>query len=220
MSKYTEPNLQKAAVITIDVQNDCSLPGAIAEIKGTYEAIPNMVEILENCRLKNMPIIHVVRIYEEDGSNVDLCRRELIESGASILRPETEGVNLVKEIMPNDGAELNFKSLLAGDLQEIGNHEWVIYKPRWGAFYKTKLEKFLHDMDVDTLIIIGCNFPNCPRTTIYEASERDFKVIMVADAVSGVYEKGLDELKNIGVYMSFTQTFIKEISSLRINVKN
>jgi nicotinamidase-related amidase len=48
-------------------------------------------------------------------------------------------------------------------------------------------------------VICGCNFPNCPRTTIYEASERDFNIVFVPDATSGVYARGLDELKGIGV---------------------
>ena len=46
---------------------------------------------------------------------------------------------------------------------------------------------------------LGCNFPNCPRTSIYEASERDFRVVVVEDAISGIYERGKEELRNIGV---------------------
>ncbi len=45
----------------------------------------------------------------------------------------------------------------------------------------------------------GCNFPNCPRASIYEASERDFRLVLVRDAVSGLYERGERELANIGV---------------------
>jgi nicotinamidase-related amidase len=52
---------------------------------------------------------------------------------------------------------------------------------------------------VSTLLFCGCNFPNCPRTSIYEASERDFRVVLVRDAVSGLYERGEQELANIGV---------------------
>jgi hypothetical protein len=48
-------------------------------------------------------------------------------------------------------------------------------------------------------VFCGCNFPNCPRTSIYEASERDFRVVLAQDAISGLYDKGLEELENIGV---------------------
>jgi nicotinamidase-related amidase len=51
-----------------------------------------------------------------------------------------------------------------------------MYKPRWGTFYNTLLEKHLHDLGVNTVIVCECNFPNCSRTTIYEASERDFRM--------------------------------------------
>jgi nicotinamidase-related amidase len=52
---------------------------------------------------------------------------------------------------------------------------------------------------VDTLVFAGCNFPNCPRTSIYEASERDFRIIAVVDAISGLYDLGAQELEYIGV---------------------
>ena len=47
----------------------------------------------------------------------------------------------------------------------------------------------------------GCNFPNCPRTTIYEASERDFRIVLANDATSARYDIGLRELKNTGVML-------------------
>ncbi|AJA47261.1 isochorismatase family [Clostridium pasteurianum DSM 525 = ATCC 6013] len=67
MDKYIRPNLKKAAIITIDTQNDFSLPGAVA----AYDVLPNIAKILNTCRENNVPIIHVIRIYKEDASNVD-----------------------------------------------------------------------------------------------------------------------------------------------------
>jgi nicotinamidase-related amidase len=49
------------------------------------------------------------------------------------------------------------------------------------------------------MIIAGCDFPNCPRTTIYEANERDFRIILSKDATSQLYNKAVNELSNIGV---------------------
>ena len=68
-----------------------------------------------------------------------------------------------------------------------------------GAFYRTPLEEHLCGLRVNTVVVCGCNFPNCPRATIYEASERDLRAVIVADATSGLYERGLQELENIGV---------------------
>jgi Isochorismatase family len=57
-------------------------------------------------------------------------------------------------------------------------------------------------------VFTGCNFPNCPRTSIYEASERDFKLIIITDAISGIYEKGIEEMKNVGCEVITAQEFI------------
>jgi len=75
----------------------------------------------------------------------------------------------------------------------------MIFKPRWGAFYETPLEDHLRALGVNTITFVGCNFPNCPRTSVYEASERDFRISFVRDACSQVYDQGLVELGNIGV---------------------
>ncbi len=74
-----------------------------------------------------------------------------------------------------------------------------MYKPRWGVFFETSLDEHLATLGVDTIVLCGCNYPNCPRTSIYEASERDYRVVLVDDAVSGLYERGLAEMANIGV---------------------
>jgi nicotinamidase-related amidase len=79
-----------------------------------------------------------------------------------------------------------------------------MYKPRWGAFYSTHLERFIKEQNKDTVVFSGCNFPNCPRTSIYEASERDFRVVLVKDAISQLYPQGEDEMKNIGASLMTT----------------
>ncbi len=57
----------------------------------------------------------------------------------------------------------------------------------------------LRNIASDTIVFIGCNFPNCPRTSIYEASERDFRIMLVSDAVSGLDDQGIKECRAIGV---------------------
>jgi len=200
------------ALITIDVQNDFTLKGSPAEIPGTTEVVPNIVKLLTDFRRTNSPIVHVVRLYLSDGSNVDLCRREKIRSGLSLVRPETDGAELVAELKPSPEIRLHSKQLLNGDVQQIAPNEFVIYKPRWGAFYDTGLEKLLQTLKVDSLIFCGCNFPNCPRTSIYEASERDFHVALAGDAVSGLYDKGKQELEKIGVSVVSTDKLIESLS--------
>jgi nicotinamidase-related amidase len=197
-------NARKSVLVTIDTQNDFSLPGAPSEIKGTYEVVPNMRRLLETYRTEQLPIVHMIRLYFADGSNVDRSRRSLLRSGARIVLPGTAGAELVTELMPNDALRLDTELLLRGEAQQIGAAEWIRFKPRWGAFFGTDLESQLRNLGVDTAVVTGCNYPNCPRTTLYEASERDFRLALVTDALSGLYDKGRQEMTGIGVNLMTT----------------
>ena len=198
MRKYTEPELDKAALITIDTQRD-TLDGQPFEIPGTSAALPNIRLLLNVFRSLSMPIIHIVRIYKRDGNNVDICRREEVENGRQWVLENSDGCQLATDFFIPENVTLNTSSLLSGGIQHITRNEVIIYKPRWGAFYNTPLEDHLRELNVSTLIFTGCNYPNCPRTSIYEASERDFRILLVTDAISGLYEQGEREMRNIGV---------------------
>jgi len=212
MNSHTKPHFGHSALITIDTQNDFTLPGASAEIPGTTAVLPNMAHLLETCRGLNLPVIHIVRLYLPDGSNADICRRKAIEEGKQIVFPDSRGAELVREIRPPE-AKPDAELLLGRGVQEISHSEWMIYKPRWGAFYQTPLEQHLKKLKISTLIFCGCNYPNCPRTSIYEASERDFRIVLVRDAVSQLYPRGEEEMKNIGVCLMTTQEVVGRISS-------
>ncbi|MET0067062.1 MAG: isochorismatase family cysteine hydrolase [Candidatus Thiodiazotropha sp.] len=213
LGKYTLPHLAKSALVTIDTQNDFSLPGSPALIPGTMEVVPNMVRLLDAYRSAARPIIHVVRIYQPDGSNVDLCRREAVESGVIMLAPGSHGVQLVDALKPGVDSRLDTPRLLAGEFQAVAEREFIMYKPRWGSFYQTDLEHFLRRQGCDTLVLCGCNFPNCPRATLYQASERDFRLVLVVDAISQLYPQGEAEMQNIQVALLRTTEVIDQIAS-------
>jgi nicotinamidase-related amidase len=198
---YVAPEFSSAALITIDVQVS-TLDGEPLEIPGTSEAVPRIAALASAFRKAERPIVHVVRLYMRDGSNVDLCRRAAIEkatkTGAEILTPGSRGSQLAPGMIDGSFA-LEPDGLLDGRAQSVGPGEVVIYKPRWGAFYETPLEDHLRDEGVSTLVFCGCNFPNCPRASIYEASERDFRIVLAEDAISGLYDRGREELRSIGV---------------------
>src|SRR5262249_22656452 len=130
---YTAPQFERAALITIDTQRDV-LDGGALEIAGTSAALPQMSALLDGFRDAGAPIVHIVRLYEPDGSNADMCRRELLEGGAAILHPGAEGSQLAHELLPDPTVHLDDARLLAGGVQQLAEMETVIYKPRWGAF--------------------------------------------------------------------------------------
>lgn len=197
-SRYTQPDFSSIALITIDTQRD-TLDGQPLEIPGTSAILPAMRDLLHAFRHAQRPIVHMARLYKTDGSNVELCRRSVVEGGTAMLAPGSLGCELAEELLPQPGIRLDADLLLSGESQQLGPREVVIYKPRWGAFYSTPLEVHLRELTVSTLAFAGCNFPNCPRTSIYEASERDFRIVVAEDAVSGLYERAKEEMRNIGV---------------------
>lgn len=75
--KYIEPDAKHSALIVIDVQKDFTLKNAPAEISGTINVVPKIQQIVNQHRKQKLPIFHVIRLYQQDGSNVDLCRKKL-----------------------------------------------------------------------------------------------------------------------------------------------
>jgi nicotinamidase-related amidase len=197
VSDYVSPQFDSIALVSIDMQRDV-LDGQEQEVVGTSAAATVIADLRDAFRHIGAPIIHIVRLYSEDGSNADVCRRGPIEAGLKLAIAGSPGAEIAEGVAPQ-GAALDTELLLAGKVQELGPDEVAIYKPRWGAFYNTPLEAHLRGLDVSSLAFCGCNFPNCPRTSIYEASERDFRVVVAENAVSGLYDRGRDELRAIGV---------------------
>jgi nicotinamidase-related amidase len=208
MDRYIRPHFARSALLTIDMQNDFTLEDAPARIAGTDEVVSNVVRLLVCYRKMGLPIIHVLRFYLPDGSNSDLCRRKMIQDGRQIVIPDSYGADLVEQLKPRQMNEIDAIRLLNGRLQMISDNEYVMYKPRWGAFYQTGLHRFLNrdlnDFSIDTLVFAGCNFPNCPRTSIYEASERDYRVVLINDAVSQF--TGRDETELLGIGTTLLRT--------------
>src|SRR5207302_7596976 len=112
------PRLDTGALVTIDVQRD-TLDGAPLEIQGTSAALVAMTALAAAFRSAGRPIVHVVRLYREDGSNVDLCRRTLVEGGARILAPGDEGAELAPGLVHGGAPASDAEGVLVGEPQPI-----------------------------------------------------------------------------------------------------
>jgi nicotinamidase-related amidase len=199
---HLAPHWNSAALITIDMQRDFLSDGAHA-LAGTTEILPNLGKLADAFRATGRPIVHIVRLYPADGQDVDRVRRTLVQGGASIARPGTPGRLLAPGLTTHD-AELDDEALLRGEPQRLGPTEFALYKPRWGAFYRTRLGELLAEHGVDTLVFAGCNLPNCPRASIIEAHERDYRVVLVTDAVSQASDQGFREIAGLGTVLCTT----------------
>ncbi|MFM9378463.1 cysteine hydrolase family protein [Gordonia sp. VNK21] len=201
MPDYLSPDYTRSALLMIDVQNDFVFgDGAIP---GTEERLPAMAALLSEFRDTDLPIVHVVRAYKPGESDVDLVRRAAIEAGAQMVAPDSPGADIPEALLPN-AVTLDWPLLRSGEAQHLTQNEVVLYKPRWSAFYRTKLDDLLHYWEVNTVVVAGCNLPNCPRATLFDASERDYRAVLVTDATSQVTPERLSDLELIGVNISAT----------------
>ena len=65
---------------------------------------------------------------------------------------------------------------------------------------------------VDTVVVAGCNLPNCPRATLFDASERDYRTVLVADATSQVTAGRLADLELIGTRLRSVDDVVRGLS--------
>ena len=205
---HLAPHWGTSALVTIDVQRDF-LSEAPHGIAGTTEVLPLVERLAGAFRAAGRPIVHIVRLHA--GADVDRLRRTLIAGGADFVRPGSPGRLLPPGVAPE--VEFDDELLLRGAAQQIGPDEYVLFKPRWGAFYRTRLEELLVEHGVDTVVFAGCNLPNCPRASIVEAHERDFRVVLVADAVSQASDHGLREVAGLGTVLLATDDVVTAVGT-------
>jgi nicotinamidase-related amidase len=101
----------------------------------------------------------------------------------------------------------------------VGSDEHVVFKPRWNAFFGTRLDEWLRGRCVDTVVVAGCNFPNCPRGTLFGASERDYRAVAVSDAISQWTPTAAAELAGIGVQALPTAHVLAAVASAATQVE-
>ena len=210
---HLEPHWNSAALITIDMQRDFLTDGAFG-LAGTTEIMPSLQKLTEAFRTASRPVVHIVRLYPRDGQDVDRVRRTLVEGGARFVSPGTPGRLLAPGLAPVGAPDLDDALLLSGRPQRLGPDEYALYKPRWGAFYRTPLADLLAGHGADTLVFAGCNLPNCPRASIIEAHERDFRVVLAPDAVSQTSDQGLREIAGLGTTLLRTAEVVAAITGV------
>ncbi|WP_435298797.1 cysteine hydrolase family protein [Timonella sp. A28] len=192
---YTAPNFDSSALIVIDVQNDFLDDGPLG-VAGTADRLGELERLTKLYRRAGRPIVHVIRLYQ--GEDVDTVRRSRFEAGQRVVQPHTEGADIPQRLLPVE-VRLKPEQLMTGEPQRVGELEFVVWKPRWSAFHRTNLDAILRGLGVDTVVIAGCNFPNCPRASLFDATELDYRAVVVTDATSAVTAERIEDMQQIGV---------------------
>jgi len=171
---------KRAALVVIDMQNDfCSLGGHFQkqgyDIKKIRSIIPAVKALIDDLP-PEVKVIHVLTIREPDGSDNHWRRHKLLPERMR-KRREGEGIGL-NVVRGTWGAQV---------VEELTPRpqDYVFVKRRNSAFYQTDLEMCLRLWGIDTLIFCGVMAEICVESTIRDAFNRDFDIVVVENGVAG-----------------------------------
>jgi nicotinamidase-related amidase len=157
------------ALLIVDMQEDFVRPGAPMCVAGAQATLPEAARLLAFARARGWPVVHAVRAHEADGSDVERFRAARFARTGGWAVPGTDGARVVAELAPLPG-------------------EHAVPKPRFSAFMHTRLDLLLRRLGVRHLVICGTQYPNCIRTTAFDAVALDYDVTVVTSATSAASE--------------------------------
>jgi hypothetical protein len=116
-----------------------------------------------------------------------------------MLAPGSSGSQLARGVVEREGSfALAPEELLDGRTQEVGPGEVVIYNPRWGGVLRHRARGPSAAAGRLDDGVLRLQLPQLPADVDLRG-ERDFRVVLAEDAISGLYERGGRELEGIGV---------------------
>ena len=205
--------VDRTAVIVIDMQRDFLEPGGFGEALGNKvsllsAAVAPCASLLEMARRRRMLIVHTREGHRPDLSDAPKAK---VERGAPSLRIGAVGPmgrilirgepghDIVRELYPRDG-------------------EPIVDKPGKGAFYATDLHLILENRGIQSLIVCGVTTEVCVHTTVREANDRGFRCIVPGDCCGSYFpefhEVGLRMIKAQGAIFGWVSDSTRVIKAL------
>jgi ureidoacrylate peracid hydrolase len=193
------------ALIVTDVQNGFVSEGGSYDLLGMEvshykEVIPKIRDLIIMCRSARIPVFYTQAVREASG--IDLLtkthkilpksREERIMKRPICIRG-TWDADIVEDIKPMEG-------------------DHVVIKRRDSAFHDTEIGVWLRSIGVDTLIFCGIDTSICVETSLRDAFNLGYDVILVSDATASSnrkhYESTLENVKDYyGIVMELGELF-------------
>jgi ureidoacrylate peracid hydrolase len=166
-----------AALVLVDVQNDCVHPDGLmarrklANFEDTTslvpQALPRLARLLEAARAVNLAVVFVQMVGDQKyvaPPMLALQRRRRRGDGASALLEGTWGGEFYGDLRPNGRAR-----------------EFVVRKHRYSAFWGTNLDLILRSNGIKTLVMTGVATSGCVESTTRDAFFNSYYVVTAAD---------------------------------------
>jgi ureidoacrylate peracid hydrolase len=182
------------ALMVIDVQNGFVSKGGSYDILGMdishyREVVPRIRDLIRMCREARVPVFYTQAVREASG--IDLLtkthrilpksREERIKKRPICIRG-TWDADIVNDIRPHE-------------------NDHVVIKRRDSAFHDTETGVWLRSIGIDTLIFCGIDTSICVETSLREAFNIGYDVILVSDATASSNRKHYEStLENVRDY--------------------
>lgn len=147
------------ALFVIDMQNDFAKKGGALYFDGADSIIPNVLNLIEEYKKQNLPIIFTQDWHEENDKEFEIWPKHCIKN--------SYGAEIIDEIKE---AIKNYKNV------------FFIKKSRYSAFYKTNLDEIIKSLNITEADVAGLVTNICVLFTVEELRNRDIKVNVFKDA--------------------------------------
>ena len=189
-------DLDRTALVIIDMQRDFIAPGGFGESLGNdvsllRAAIDPCRQLLATARAAGLMIVHTREGHRPDLSDAPRAKLErgapslrigdIGPMGRILIRGEP-GQDIIPELYPRAG-------------------EPVIDKPGKGAFYATDFGAMLTYRGIENLIVCGVTTEVCVHTTVREANDRGYRCIVPGDCCASYFP----EFHEVGLRMISAQ---------------
>lgn len=213
--EYTLPALDHArtALLCIDMQNLCCIPGcpggSFRDISPDDWRSSDLAWYFDRLNQQTIPSASRLQAYfREQGMEVIHLRIQSLTVDGRDRSPQHKRI---RSLAPPGSFEAQFLPEVAPEVDEI-----VINKTSSGAFNCTNIEYVLDCLGIDTLVVVGCETSECVETTVRDAGDRNFTVIVAEDATAALSP----EAQHSAIYaMDYTYAYISstdEVMSLPV----
>jgi nicotinamidase-related amidase len=175
-------DLDRTALIIIDMQRDFLEPGGFGEALGNdvsrlAAAVAPCRAVLEVARRIELLVIHTREGRRPDLSDAPPLKVERGDPALRIGSPGPMGRILVRGEPGHD---------IVPELYPLPG-EPVIDKPGKGAFFNTDLDLLLRNRGIDNILVCGVTTEVCVNTTVREANDRGYRCIVLADCCASYF---------------------------------
>lgn len=198
-------------LLVVDMQNGFVSKGGSYDLLGMNteeyrKIIPKTKELIDFCRANLIPVFFTEAIREPSG--IDLLTR------VHRLLPVTREERLKVPICVR--GTWDAKTI---DVIKPADSDHVVIKRRDSAFQDTELRVWLQSEGINTLIICGVDTSICVETSLRDAFNIGYDVILISDATaSGIskhYETTLERVRDYYGLVMTVERFFRIVNSLK-----